>query len=119
MARPNKAPATNAASTATIAFEAKLWLTADKRRNNTDASECKHVVLGLMFRKHILDTFEEHCAKVLAGEGELAGAKTEDPEECKAENIFWVPAEARRSNLQANAKRYTQQRLLEVLVSTP
>ena len=44
-------------STATIGFEAKLWLTADKLRNNMDAAEYKHVVLGLIFLKYISDTF--------------------------------------------------------------
>ena len=43
-------------STATIGFEAKLWLTADKLRNNMDAAEYKHVVLGLIFLKYISDT---------------------------------------------------------------
>jgi hypothetical protein len=49
-----------AQSSATIGFEAKLWLTADKLRNNMDAAEYKHVVLGLIFLKYISDTFEEH-----------------------------------------------------------
>jgi HsdM N-terminal domain len=40
-------------STATIGFEAKLWLTADKLRNNMDAAEYKHVVLGLIFLKYM------------------------------------------------------------------
>ena len=40
-----KASTTTSASTATIGFEAKLWLTADKLRNNMDAAEYKHVVL--------------------------------------------------------------------------
>ena len=31
----------SAQSTATIGFEAKLWLTADKLRNNMDAAEYK------------------------------------------------------------------------------
>lgn len=50
-------------STATIGFEAKLWLAADKLRNNMDAAEYKHVVLGLIFLKYISDTFEEHRVK--------------------------------------------------------
>ena len=33
-------------SSATIGFEAKLWLTADKLRNNMDAAEYKHDVLA-------------------------------------------------------------------------
>ena len=78
-----------AQSSATIGFEAKLWLTADKLRNNMDAAEYKHVVLGLIFLKYISDTFEEHRAKLLAGQGEYAGANAEDPDEYKAENVFW------------------------------
>ena len=94
-------------SSATIGFEAKLWLAADKLRNNMDAAEYKHVVLGLIFLKYISDTFEEHRAKLIAGKGDYAGANPEDPDEYKAENVFWVPADARWSHLQANAKQPT------------
>lgn len=66
-----------------------------------DAAEYKHVVLGLIFLKYISDTFEEHRAKLLAGEGDYAGANPEDPDEYKAENVFWVPADARWSHLEA------------------
>jgi len=94
-------------STANLGFEAKLWLAADKLRNNMDAAEYKHVVLGLIFLKYISDTFEEHRAKLLAGEGDYEGANPEDPDEYKAENVFWVPTEARWSHLQASAKQPT------------
>jgi type I restriction enzyme M protein len=94
-------------SSANIGFEAKLWLAADKLRNNMDAAEYKHVVLGLIFLKYISDTFEEHRAKLLAGQGDYAGANPEDPDEYKAESVFWVPADARWSHLQANAKQPT------------
>ncbi len=94
-------------STANLGFEAKLWLAADKLRNNMDAAEYKHVVLGLIFLKYISDTFEEHREKLLAGEGDYAGANPEDPDEYKAENVFWVPADARWSHLQASAKQPT------------
>ncbi len=104
-------------STANLGFGQKLCLTADKLRNNMDAAEYKHVVLGLIFLKYISDTFEEHRAKLLAGQGDYAGANAEDPDEYKAENVFWVPADARRcppmpadarwSHLQANAKQPT------------
>ncbi len=94
-------------STAALGFEAKLWLAADKLRNNMDAAEYKHVVLGLIFLKYISDTFEEHRAKLLAAEGDYAGANPEDPDEYKAENVFWVPADARWSHLQASAKQPT------------
>ena len=94
-------------ATAHLGFEAKLWLAADKLRNNMDAAEYKHVVLGLIFLKYISDTFEEHRAKLLAGKGDYAGANAEDPDEYKAENVFWVPADARWSHLQASAKQPT------------
>jgi type I restriction enzyme M protein len=102
-----KKKASETKSTANIGFEAKLWLAADKLRNNMDAAEYKHVVLGLIFLKYISDTFEEHRAKLLAGEGDYAGANPEDPDEYKAENVFWVPADARWPHLQANAKQPT------------
>ena len=102
-----KKKASETKTTANIGFEAKLWLAADKLRNNMDAAEYKHVVLGLIFLKYISDTFEEHRAKLLAGEGDYAGANPEDPDEYKAENVFWVPTDARWSHLQANAKQPT------------
>ena len=93
------------ASGAHLGFEAKLWLAADKLRNNMDAAEYKHVVLGLIFLKYISDTFEEHRAKLVAGRGDYAGANPEDKDEYRAENVFWVPKEARWSHLQASAKQ--------------
>ena len=79
MARAKSAPASSAQSSATIGFEAKLWLAADKLRNNLDAAEYKHVVLGLIFLKYILDKFEEHRAKLLADKD----ADAEDADEYK------------------------------------
>ncbi len=105
MPAKRKDSAKDSSSSATIGFEAKLWLAADKLRNNMDAAEYKHVVLGLIFLKYISDTFEEHRAKLIAGKGDYAGANAEDPDEYKAENVFWVPQEARWSHLQASAKQ--------------
>ncbi|WP_427501577.1 N-6 DNA methylase [Methylomonas sp. MED-D] len=86
-------------------LETQLWKAADKLRKNIDAAEYKHVVLGLIFLKYISDAFEEHFAKLQAGEGEYAGADPEDKDEYQAENIFFVPAEARWSFLIAKAKQ--------------
>ena len=61
-------------SSANLGFEAKLWLAADKLRNNMDAAEYKHVVLGLIFLKYISDSFEEHHARLVEGKGDLEGA---------------------------------------------
>ena len=76
-------------------------------RSNMDAAEYKHVVLGLIFLKYISDSFEEHHAKLIAGQGEYAGANPEDPDEYRAENIFWVPPAARWTYLQNSAKQPT------------
>jgi len=103
MPRSRAAVKTN--NSANIGFEAKLWLAADKLRSNMDAAEYKHVVLGLIFLKYISDSFEEHHAKLVAGKGECAGANPEDPDEYRAENIFWVPPAARWSYLQNSAKQ--------------
>lgn len=86
-------------------FEQKLWKTADKLRKNIDAAEYKHIVLGLIFLKYISDAFEELHQKLLAGEGDYAGADPEDRDEYSAENVFFVPVEARWAYLQAQAKQ--------------
>ena len=86
-------------------LEKQLWKAADKLRKNIDAAEYKHVVLGLIFLKYISDSFEEHFAKLQQGEGDYAGADPEDRDEYKAENIFFVPADARWTYLQAHAKQ--------------
>ncbi len=90
---------------APLGFEAKLWLAADKLRNNMDAAEYKHVVLGLIFLKYISDAFDELHEKLIAGKGEYEGADPEDADEYRAENVFWVPKEARWLHLQDNAKQ--------------
>jgi type I restriction enzyme M protein len=108
-----KKKASSTESSANVGFEAKLWLAADKLRSNMDAAEYKHVVLGLIFLKYISDSFDEQHAKLVAGEGQYEGANPEDPDEYKAENVFWVPTEARWSHLQANAKQPTIGKLVD------
>lgn len=101
----------SSASDAVVGFEAKLWQMADKLRNNMDAAEYKHVVLGLIFLKYISDAFEEKHAALEADR--KAGADPEDPDEYRAENIFWVPREARWSFLQGHAKQVTIGKLVD------
>lgn len=84
-----------------LGFEADLFKTADKLRGNMEPSDYKHVALGLIFLKHISDSFEAKRAELLAEYPDGA----EDPDEYSAENVFWVPKEARWSHLQANAKQ--------------
>ena len=96
---------------ATTGHEAELWRMADALRGSMDAAEYKHVVLGLIFLKYISDAFEEVHARLEAEQHE--GADPEDPDEYRAENIFWVPREARWSHLKAQAKQPVVGRLVD------
>lgn len=99
--RPKKSNGSNGG--ANLGFEATMWKSADELRGQVDAAEYKHVVLGLVFLKYISDAFGEHHAKLLKEHPDEA----EDRDAYRAEGVFWVPKEARWSNLQANAKQPT------------
>jgi type I restriction enzyme M protein len=95
----------NGSNGANLGFEQKLWTAADKMRNNMDAAEYKHVVLGLIFLKYISDAFTEVYNELKNDPEKLADP--EDIDEYKARNVFWVPPEARWDYLQKNAKQPT------------
>jgi type I restriction enzyme M protein len=86
---------------ANLGFEPAMWQAADKLRGNMDASDYKHVVLGLIFLKYISDAFEERHAALKSE----PHADPEDRDEYSAENVFWVPKPARWPKLQASAKQ--------------
>ncbi|MDZ4768732.1 MAG: class I SAM-dependent DNA methyltransferase, partial [Chloroflexota bacterium] len=81
-------------------LQAKLWSAADKLRGHLDAAEYKHVVLGIIFLKYISDAFQELFDSLT----NTPNADPEDRDEYVAENIFWVPKEARWKHLQDSAK---------------
>ena len=107
--------------TGSLGFESKLWEAADLLRNNMDPAEYKHVVLGLLFLKYIEDAFDERREELRSAvadpdsdyhvdEGERdeeLETLLEDRDEYTAENVFWVPAPARWSHIQAQAKQPT------------
>jgi type I restriction enzyme M protein len=88
-----------------------LWQAADKLRGSIDAAEYKHVVLGLIFLKYISDAFDARRATLINKlkddgiEGTEAEALLESRDEYTAENVFWVPKEARWANIQAQGKQ--------------
>jgi len=88
---------------ASLGFEDKLWLAADKLRGSMDASEYKHVVLGLIFLKYISDAFELRRSE-LAKE---PYADPEDRDEYEGHNVFWVPKDARWESIRKDAKQPT------------
>ena len=109
---------------ATVGFETELWSAADKLRNNMDAAEYKHVVLGLIFLKYISDAFDERRRELEKGmvdphgasyvkEPSVRPAVLEDPDEYRSENVFWVPKQARWSFLQSQAKQPDIGKLLD------
>jgi type I restriction enzyme M protein len=98
---PKKAGNKTKSNGAGLDIKAQLWAAADKLRGHMDASEYKHVVLGLIFLKYISDSFEELHARLRVDKN----ADPEDRDEYLAENVFWVPQEARWSFLQGKAKQ--------------
>ncbi|MFC1547710.1 N-6 DNA methylase [Candidatus Neomarinimicrobiota bacterium] len=100
MANKNDTKGMNS-STANLGFEKDLWAACDKLRGNMDASEYKHVVLGLIFLKYIADAFQVKYDEL---EGEEY-ADPEDRDEYLAANVLWVPKEARWRYLLDNARQ--------------
>jgi len=93
------ADAKNVKNTSVVAFEQQIWKAADILRGNIDASEYKHVVLGLIFLKYISDKFDEHYNQLV----EEGGGFEEDIEKYIAENIFFVPPTARWNIIKKSA----------------
>lgn len=86
-------------------LEKALWSAADKLRNNMDAAEYKHVVLGLIFLKYISDAFDSIVPIFIDEIGrnwekDSAGVK----DICLSESVFYVPPSSRWSYLQGRAK---------------
>lgn len=115
MARKAKNEKSAGSNGSNLGFEAKLWAAADALRNNMDAAEYKHVVLGLIFLKYISDAFEAKHAELVAEKKK--GADPEDPDEYRADNIFWVPPEARWAYLKSMAPQPTIGELVDAAMT--
>ena len=99
-----------------LGIEQHLWAAADKLRGNLEPSEYKHVVLGLIFLKYVSDAFTERrgeLAELVRDESSDYFMPTEEAremvlesrDEYTAENVFWVPAEARWEHIRSAAKQ--------------
>ena len=106
--QPKSQPVTKGADTD---YRSELWRMADALRGSMDAAEYKHVVLGLIFLKYISDAFEEAYAQLEAERDQ--GADPEDPDEYRAQGIFWVPPEARWEYLRNQARQPSIGRLVD------
>ncbi len=102
-----------------IEFKKILWDAAVKLRGSLSAAEYKYPVLGLVFLKYISDVFEAQADVIQArAEDPTSDQYIEDPalrEELveewvqdksffEADNVFWIPEEARYGKLLAQAK---------------
>ncbi|MDU4465336.1 class I SAM-dependent DNA methyltransferase [Haemophilus parahaemolyticus] len=101
-------------------LDEKLWSSADKLRQQLDAANYKHIVLGLIFLKYISDNFTHQQEKIQAelydAENplyldrtffdteeeyqEALTAELENRDYYTADNVFWVPVSARWQALQ-------------------
>lgn len=103
-------------------LDTKLWKAADKLRNNLDAANYKHVVLGLIFLKYISDAFAARRDELMDlfqladddniyfmppdlhdSDEEYQNALAEELEQRDyylESNVFWVPQQARWPFLQ-------------------
>ena len=85
---------------------AALFEAANKLRGSVESAEYKHLALGLLFLKYISDAFEQRRGELEAelcdpssdshiSDPEQVAEVLEDRDEYAAENVFWVPEQAR------------------------
>jgi len=100
-----------------VDFKTMLWKSADKLRNQMDAAEYKHIVLGLIFLKYISDTFDIQKNKIkkmvsdkksdlfISEDPKVYEKEFEDRDYYTQDNVFWVPQKARWEKIRAQAKQ--------------
>lgn len=93
-----------------------LFEAANKLRGSVESAEYKHLVLGLVFLKYISDSFERRrneldelsrdpASDYFIEDDAERGELLEDRDEYTAENVFWVPEDARWPALLAKASQ--------------
>ncbi len=100
-------------------FKKILWDAAVKLRGSLSAAEYKYPVLGLVFLKYVSDVFEAQADVIRARaadphhdqyvedatlRAELVEEWVKDKSFYEADNVFWIPEEARFDKLLAQAK---------------
>jgi type I restriction enzyme M protein len=97
-----------------LPFAATLFEAADRLRGSVESAEYKHLVLGLLFLKYVSDSYmrrrqaleaetHDESSGVYTADDSAREAILEDRDEYAAENVFWVPPEARWEDLRGNA----------------
>jgi len=95
---------------------ARYWDAANTLREDLDAAEYKHIVLGLVFLKFISDAFSERREELAANFLNPKSDSFKKDEKSRAialderdyylmANVFWVPAKSRWEVIQQNSKQ--------------
>lgn len=100
-----------------LSFEKELWSAADRLRGQIDASEYKHIVLGLLFLKYVSDSFYDRREELtqwtsdsknkeyyIAKESERKFI-VNDKDQYKSKGVFFIPEKARWEYLRERAMR--------------
>ena len=88
-------------SSANIGFEKQIWDAACELWGHIPAADYRKVIIGLIFLRYIGNAFEKQYKKLVAeGDG-----FEDDPDAYEAENIFFVPEDARWSKIAAAAHK--------------
>ena len=86
----------------TKSTEEILWDSANKLRGSVEPSEYKHVVLSLIFLKFADDKFQRRQQELIADGKEQF---LDMPSFYQADNVFYLPLEARWSYIMSHAKQ--------------
>lgn len=101
-----------------LEFEKELWKAADKLRGSIDASEYKHIVLGLLFLKYVSDSFymrRDQLSDMVRDKRNLEyyipneqnrEFILRDRDQYKGAGVFYIPKKARWEILRNHAMRY-------------
>lgn len=110
MAQPSTGHASTSDATETIAgYEAERWCMAEALRGSMDTVEDKYAVRGPIFLPSISDGVEEHRRRLQQG----SYADAEDPNDWRAQNLFWMPHNARWERLWQNPRQRTIGRIVD------
>ena len=84
---------------ANIGFEKQIWDAACVLWGHIPAADYRKVIIGLIFLKYVSGAFEQRYNELVAeGDG-----FENDPDEYLAENVFFVPEEARWNKIASAA----------------
>ena len=98
-----------------LEFEKELWQAADRLRGNIDASEYKHIVLGLLFLKYVSDSFYYRRNKLKEWTADYKNKQyyipsekersviVNDKDQYRGMGVFFIPEKARWEYLQDRA----------------